>query len=66
MMQAYLCMLNSTSSAHSPDEFDRQPQVSYTAGPISFHQYVLTLQIPVSNGRFALCAKDLGVEVTKA
>lgn len=51
---------------HTPDKLDRQSEVGYTAGPISFHQYVLTLQIPVSNGRFALGAKDLGVEVTKA
>lgn len=49
-----------------PDKLDRQSEVSYTAGPISFHQYVFTLQVPVSNGRFALTAKDLGVEVTQA
>jgi len=50
---------------HSPDELYSQSQISYTAGPVSFHQYVLTLQIPVSNSRFALRAKDLCVEVTE-
>lgn len=53
-------------SAHSPDELDCKPEVSYTAGSITFHQDVLTLQVPVSNGRFALGAKDLCVQVAKA
>ena len=55
-----------TSSRHSPDKLDCQSEVSYTARPVSFHQYVLTLQVPVSDGRFALGAEDLGVEVTEA
>lgn len=50
----------------SPDKLDRQPQVSYTAGPVPFHQYVLTLQVPVSDGRFGLSAYDPVVEVTEA
>lgn len=54
------------SLTNSPDKLDRQSEVSYTAGTVSFHQYVLTLQIPVSNGGFALCAKDLCVEVSEA
>ncbi|CAG5923572.1 unnamed protein product, partial [Menidia menidia] len=45
-----------------PDELYSQSQIGYTAGAISFNQYVLTLQIPVSNSRFALSAKDLRVE----
>lgn len=61
-------LLNSKtlSASHSPNKLDRQSEVSDTAGPVSFHQYVLTLQVPVSNGRFALGSKDLSVEVTKA
>lgn len=51
---------------HSPDILDRQSQISDTAGPVSFHQYVLTLQVPVSNSRFPLGAKDLCVEVTES
>lgn len=53
-------------SRHSPDKLDCQSEVSYTARPVSFHQYVLTLQIPVSDGGFSLGAEDLGVEVTEA
>ena len=49
----------------SPNELDCQPQVSNAASPISFDQYVLTLQIPVGNGRLALGAKDLCMEVAE-
>lgn len=50
---------------YPPNKLDSQSKVSYAAGPVSFHQYVLTLQVPVSNGRLSLGAKDLGVEVRK-
>lgn len=50
----------------SPNEFNCQPEVSYTARPISFHQYVLALQVPVGDGRLALGAEDLCVQVAEA
>ena len=49
----------------SPDKLHGQPEVSDTAGAISFHQDVLTLQVPVSNSGFPLGAEDLCVEVTE-
>lgn len=49
-----------------PDELDRQPQVGDAAGPVPLHQYVLALQVPVGDGRLALGAEDLGVEVAEA
>lgn len=50
----------------SPDKLDRQSQVGDAAGPVPFHQDVLALQVPVGDGRLALGAEDLGVEVTEA
>lgn len=49
-----------------PDKLDRQSQVGDAAGPVALHQYVLTLQVPVSDGRLALGTEDLGVEVAEA
>lgn len=49
-----------------PVDLDGQSEVSDTTGPVSFHQDVFTLQVSVCDGRFALRAVDLGVQVTKA
>lgn len=46
-----------------PVKFDSQSQVGDAAGAVSLDQDVLALQIPVSNGWFAMCAIDLGVKV---
>lgn len=62
-------LINNTSDlslALSPDKLHCQSQVCYTARAVSFHQDVLTLQIPVGDSRFPLGPKDLSVEVTKA
>lgn len=50
----------------SPNEFNCQPEVGYTARSVPFHQDVLALQVPVGDGRLALGAEDLCVQVAKA
>lgn len=54
------------SVSDSPNEFNCQPEVGYTARPVSFHQDVLALQVPVGDGRLALGAEDLCVQVAEA
>lgn len=48
-----------------PVKFDGQPQVGDTAGAVSLDKDVLALQVPVSDGWFAMCAIDLGVKVAQ-
>jgi hypothetical protein len=47
-----------------PVELDGQAQVSDAAGAVLLHQDVLALQVSVGDGRLALGAVDLRVEVT--
>lgn len=49
-----------------PVELDSQSKVRYTTESVLFYQDVFTLQVSVCDGRFALCAVDLGVQVTEA
>ena len=42
---------------------DTKTEVGYDTGEIFLDQNVPTLQVPVSDGRLALCARDLEVEV---
>ncbi len=49
-----------------PDEFDGEPEVGDAAGAVLLHQDVFALQVSVSDGRLALRAEDLGVQVAEA
>lgn len=49
-----------------PVKFDSQAQVSDAAGAVSLHEDILTLQVSVSDGWFAMCPIDLGVKVAQA
>lgn len=50
----------------SPVELDGEAQVGDAAGAVLLHQDVLALQVPVGDGRLALRAVDLGVQVAEA
>lgn len=49
-----------------PVVFHSQAQISDAACAILLYEDVFALQVSVSDGRFALCAVDLCVEVAKA
>ena len=49
-----------------PVHFDGKPEVRYTAESVLFHQDVFALQVSVCDGRLALHAVDLGVQVAEA
>lgn len=51
---------------YSPDKFNSQAQICYTAGAVLFHQDILTFQVTVGNSGFALSAEDLSVQVAQA
>lgn len=53
-------------SSIPPVELDGQAQVGDAAGAVLLHQDVLALQVSVGDGRLALGAVDLRVEVTQA
>lgn len=50
----------------SPVVFDSQAQISDATCAVLFNEDVFAFQVSVSDGRFALCAIDLCVEVTQA
>lgn len=49
----------------SPVELDGEAKVGDAAGSVLLYQDVLALEVTVSDGRFALCAKDLRMQVTQ-
>ena len=49
-----------------PSVSHRQPQIPNSCHSIPTDQNVLTLQVPVSDGRLALSSLDLQVEVSQA
>lgn len=51
---------------YSPDKFNSQAQICYTAGAVLFHQDILTFQVTVGNSGFALSTEDLGMQVAQA
>lgn len=58
--------LQTSKTCVVPVKLDRQAEVCNTAESVLFYQDVFTLQVSVCNGRFALCAVDLCVQVTEA
>lgn len=50
----------------APVKLDRQSQVCYATEPVLFHQDVFALQVSVRDGRFALRAVDLRVQMAQA
>ena len=58
--------LSVSLSLCSPDEFDGEPQVGDAAGAVLLHQDVLAFEVTVGDGRLALRAEDLGVQVAQA
>lgn len=49
-----------------PVKLDCKTQVCNAAGSIFLYQDVFTLQVPVCNGRLALCPIDFCVQVAQA
>lgn len=50
----------------APIKFDSKSQICYAAGAVLFDQDVFALQVSVRDGRFALRAVDLSVQMTQA
>lgn len=59
-------MCEAQSASESPVELDGEAEVGDAAGSILLDQDVLALEVAVSDGRFALRAEDLRMQVTQA
>lgn len=59
-------MCEAQSASESPVELDGEAEVSDAAGSVLLDEDVFALEVAVSDGRFALRAEDLCMQVTQA
>jgi len=61
-----MAIQKATRDIGAPVELDGEAEVGDAAGAVLLDQDVLALQVPVGDGRLALRAVDLGVQVAEA